>query len=119
MKRILLALILTLFPGFAWAQCTGVFPPATLCGNLSGSPAPPSAFATPGALSLGNPTGVVGLAVVNGAAASAMRSDGAPPLSASVQSALTSTNNQLLIGTGAFGFTSIVMGGDCTLHRQI
>lgn len=43
MKKLLLALAL-LFPSGAWAQCTGVFPANTLCGNLSGSPAPPSAF---------------------------------------------------------------------------
>ena len=34
----------------AWAQCTGVFPANTLCGNLSGSPAPPSAFSASGSL---------------------------------------------------------------------
>src|SRR6266851_2215763 len=40
--------------------------------------------------------------------------DAAPPLSASVQSALTGTNGQILVGTGGFGFASIVLGGDCT-----
>jgi hypothetical protein len=54
-----------------------------------------------------NPTAVVGLTAVNGAATTAMRSDAAPPLSASVQSALTATINQVLIGTGAFGFSSV------------
>jgi hypothetical protein len=54
-----------------------------------------------------NPTGAVGLSVVNGAATTAMRSDAAPPLSASVQSALTGTINQVLAGTGAFGFSPI------------
>jgi hypothetical protein len=58
MKKILLALAL-LIPGPAWAQCTGVFPPNTLCGNLSGSPAPPSAFtastvAGPGSTTVGD-----------------------------------------------------------------
>jgi hypothetical protein len=61
-----------------------------------------------------NPTAAVGLTAVNGSALTAMRSDAAPPLSASVQSALTGTLNQLLIGTGAFGFTAIALGGDCT-----
>jgi hypothetical protein len=37
-----------------------------------------------------------------------------PAFSAAVQSALTGTNNQLLIGTGGFGFAAIVLGGDCT-----
>ena len=44
MKKIILALALFLAPTLAWAQCTGVFPANTLCGNLSGTPAPPSAF---------------------------------------------------------------------------
>lgn len=55
-----------------------------------------------------NPTGAVGLTVVNGSAVTSMRSDAAPPLSASVQSALTQTVSQVLIGTGAFGFSSVV-----------
>lgn len=53
-----------------------------------------------------NPTGAVGLTPVNGASTSAMRSDAAPPLSSSVQSALTGTNSALLVGTGAFGFAA-------------
>src|SRR6266404_6632030 len=48
MKKLLLALALIFLPSFAWAQCTGVFPPNTLCGNLSGSPRPPAAFASGG-----------------------------------------------------------------------
>jgi hypothetical protein len=56
---------------------------------------------------LANPTGAVGLSAVNGSATTAMRSDAAPPLSATVQSALTATVNQFLVGTGAFGFSSL------------
>jgi hypothetical protein len=67
-----------------------------------------------GAALFANPTGAVGLTVVNGAATTATRSDAAPPLSASVQSALTGTLNQLAIGTGGFGFSTIALGGDCT-----
>ena len=48
MKKLLLALALTFLPSLAWAQCTGVFAPNTLCGNLTGSPAPPSAFSASG-----------------------------------------------------------------------
>jgi hypothetical protein len=59
------------------------------------------------AADLANPTAAVGLTVVNGAALTAMRSDAAPPLSGSVQSALTATINQVLTGTGAFGFAPI------------
>lgn len=56
---------------------------------------------------LANPTGSVGLSVVNGAAATYLRSDAAPALSSSVQSALTQTSSQVLIGTGSFGFSSV------------
>lgn len=48
MKKLLLALAFCLVSSGAWAQCTGVFPAKTLCGNLSGIPAPPSAFPTSG-----------------------------------------------------------------------
>lgn len=50
MKKLLLALVLFLFPSLAWAQCNGVFPANTLCGNLSGSPQPPAAFAASGTI---------------------------------------------------------------------
>ena len=42
MKKLFLILAL-LFPSTAWAQCTGVFPPGTFCGNTGASPAPPAA----------------------------------------------------------------------------
>lgn len=48
MKKLLLALALLLAPSAAWAQCTGVFPANTLCGNLTGSPRPPGAFSSAG-----------------------------------------------------------------------
>jgi hypothetical protein len=48
MRKILLAALFAFAPSLAFAQCTGVFPPNTLCGNLSGSPAPPSAFSASG-----------------------------------------------------------------------
>ena len=64
--------------------------------NCSGVPAVPFA----------SPTGTVGLAIVNGAATTAMRSDAAPPLSASVQSALTGATGLPAFGTGAFGFNA-------------
>src|SRR5882757_2592426 len=54
MKRLLLALALLLLPTAAVAQCNGVFPAATLCGNNTGSPNVPGQFP---ASSL---TGVVG-----------------------------------------------------------
>ena len=51
MRKILLALALLLVPAIAQAQCTGVFPAKTLCGNLGATAAPPSAFAAGGAVS--------------------------------------------------------------------
>lgn len=42
MKKLLLVFLLA--PSTAWAQCNGVFPNNTACGNVSGSPAPPSAI---------------------------------------------------------------------------
>lgn len=43
MKKILLALALLLLPSVCWAQCSGVFPANTVCGNLTASPKTPSA----------------------------------------------------------------------------
>ena len=43
MKRLVLALALLLVPSFAWAQCTGVFPNNTVCGNATGSSNTPRA----------------------------------------------------------------------------
>jgi hypothetical protein len=47
MKKIILALAFSLLASNAWGQCSGVFPPNTVCGNNTGSPAPPTAFPTP------------------------------------------------------------------------
>lgn len=44
MRKILLILSLWLAPTVAFAQCTGVFPPNTVCGNSGASPAPPTAM---------------------------------------------------------------------------
>ena len=43
MKKLLLTLALCLWAPAAWAQCAGVFPNNTICGNASGSGAPPYA----------------------------------------------------------------------------
>lgn len=47
MKKLLLVLSL-LWPTVAAAQCNGVFPANTLCGNPGASPAPPAAFSASG-----------------------------------------------------------------------
>lgn len=49
MKKLLLTLALILVPSFAWAQCNGIFPNNTACGNITGSsntprPVPLSSF---------------------------------------------------------------------------
>lgn len=41
MKRFLLVLALLLVPSLAWAQCNGVFPANTICGNATGTSALP------------------------------------------------------------------------------
>ena len=48
MKKLLLSLLFALASSGAWAQCTGVFPANTVCGNLTGSPQPPAAFSSGG-----------------------------------------------------------------------
>ena len=53
MKKLLLVLALLLLPTAAWAQCSGVFPSGTVCGNNSLSAAPPRAIPNPGTIGLG------------------------------------------------------------------
>lgn len=59
MRKLLLALALVLAPSIAFAQCNGVFPPHTLCGNLSASPALPGPVSSSGSV-IGPVTSVVG-----------------------------------------------------------
>jgi len=44
MKKLLLTLAFLLVSPAAWAQCNGVFPATTICGNLGPGPAPPHAI---------------------------------------------------------------------------
>src|SRR5215469_10903817 len=60
MKKLLLATTMFFAPTLVWAQCTGVFPANTLCGNLSGSPQPPAAFSASTSIVGPGPTTVVG-----------------------------------------------------------
>lgn len=65
MKKLLFALAVVLAPFGAFAQCNGIFPANTLCGNLTGSPAPPAPFSAGGSV-IGPGTTVVGdLAIWN------------------------------------------------------
>jgi len=64
MKRLLLTLALFLLPSATWAQCNGVFPANTVCGNLTGSPAIPSAQTAVGTIVVGPVSSVVGDAAV-------------------------------------------------------
>lgn len=57
MKKLLLLALLALAPTSAFAQCTGLFPPGTLCGNNTGSPKP--AFPVPASSVTGPGTTVV------------------------------------------------------------
>lgn len=85
MKRLALALALCIAPSLAWAQCSGVFPNGSVCGNATGSSNTPRATpSTSFSPSLANPTASVGLTAVNGSASTAMRSDAAPPLSQAI-----------------------------------
>lgn len=49
-KKLALALGLCLWSSLSWAQCTGVFPANTLCGNLTGAARPPGAFTASGTI---------------------------------------------------------------------
>lgn len=59
MKKLLLALALFLLPVAASAQCSGVFPANTVCGNLSASKNVPTAVPFGGAI-IGPSTSVIG-----------------------------------------------------------
>jgi hypothetical protein len=50
MKKWLLALVLLLAPTAAFAQCSGVAPANSLCGNLTGSPNVPGFYSATGAI---------------------------------------------------------------------
>jgi hypothetical protein len=58
MKKLLLTTALCLAPSFAWAQCNGVLPSGTVCGNPTGSAAPPTA--APNILLTNTPAGTQG-----------------------------------------------------------
>lgn len=112
MKRFVLALALVLAPAAASAQCNGVFPNNTVCGNITGSsnlprPTNPSAFqgsagGTNGQIQYNNGGALGGLTdtqvkdrvsgTSGGGTATFLRADGtwaAPPLSNAAQFGIT------------------------------
>lgn len=64
MKKLLLALALLLTPASAFAQCSGVFPANTICGNNAGVPGIPTAIAN-SASGPGVPTNVLNTQTTN------------------------------------------------------
>lgn len=65
MKKLLLALVLFILPTTAFAQCNGIFPNNTICGNATGSSAP--ARPTPNSVLTGVPGGSNGQIQYNAA----------------------------------------------------
>ena len=60
MRKLLLALALLLIPAAAQAQCNGVFPANTLCGNLTANPKTPGPVAAGGSVVVGPVSSTVG-----------------------------------------------------------
>src|SRR5262249_52498074 len=59
MRKLLATLALVLWPSLVWAQCAGVFPANTICGNNTNNPAVPTAVSFSGTISGPGPS-VVG-----------------------------------------------------------
>jgi hypothetical protein len=111
MKRLLLALALLLAPSLAFAQCTGVFPPNTLCGNTSASPKVPGAVSASTNIT-GPGVSVVGdLALWNNLTGSSLK-DQAP-------GAFTANNDTNVTATlGGANATALVNAMSLTLGWQ-
>lgn len=127
MKKLLLALALLLAPSTAFAQCNGIFPNGTFCGNLSGASAPggPIALNTgsivgPGSTTIGdivtwnNTLGT--LTADSGILATSLAPLASPTFTgipAAPTAALNTNTTQL--ATTAFVQTAIAAGGtNCT-----
>lgn len=107
MKKLLLALSFTIWPTIGWAQCTGVFPANTLCGNLSGSPQPPAAFSSGGTIAGPTSSFVGDLAVWNNTLGSQLTDPG--------KTGAAITSNYTWSGAQTF---SGGIGGNLTLNAS-
>lgn len=92
MKKIILTLALLFVPSFAWAQCTGVFPPSTVCGTVAGGI--PTAV-SPSGFSSGLQ---VGTTVITGGSANQVLYDNAGKLGEFTPAQLTAQVNQATAG---------------------
>ena len=108
MKKLLLALALLLIPTAASAQCTGVFPANTFCGNNTGSPKPPGPISASSTIT-GPATSAVGdLALWNNLTGSSLK-DQAP-------GAFTSSNDtNVTITLGGAASTALVNAMSITM----
>jgi hypothetical protein len=108
MKKLLLALAILFAPSVAFAQCSGVFPANTFCGNNTGAARPP--FAIPASSGITGPgISVVGdLALWNNLTGSALK-DQAP-------GALTGTNDtNVTITLGGSAASALVNAASITM----
>lgn len=110
MKKLLAALGFWLLPTLAFAQCTGVFPGNTVCGNFGTTPAPPHAISN--VTSVYGPTSSTSGDVVTwqGTTGNILGDPGYPPvlaggtittsggLSTAIDQAATGQTNQFVLG---------------------
>jgi hypothetical protein len=117
MKKYLLVLALCLGSTGAYAQCNGVFPANTLCGNLGASPAPPSAFSASGTV-VGPGSSTIGDAATWANTGGTQLADGGTTLRIKLTGSTTfyvnkdqgsDSNNCLVTGAGACATSAHVM----------
>lgn len=103
MRKLLLAFAFLFAPSIAWAQCTGVFPAQTVCGNLTGSPNVPTAVSSSGGNIFGPPSSTVSAFAVWGNNTGTLLADGAGQ---------TVVGNYTLSGNWKFNGTNVYTGSN-------